>query len=172
MTHWVRLWEDMPTDPKWRIIAKRSWRPTSEVIALFTMMMTNAGSANPRGSLSSWDDEAAAMVLDMDEAHVAAIREAMQGRILDGDALLGWEKIKGPSKLSRPPFYEWVELREFVFRRDNFQCVYCDAKGGRLECDHITPVSRGGDHEPDNLVTACFSCNRSKGSKTLEEWRQ
>lgn len=92
MSQWVRLWEDMPTDPKWRIIAKRSGRPACEVIALFTMMMTNAGSADPRGSLSSWDDEAAAITLDMEVENVAAIREAMQGKVLDGDALLGWEK--------------------------------------------------------------------------------
>lgn len=33
MSQWVRLWEDMPTDPKWRVIAKRAGRPISEVIA-------------------------------------------------------------------------------------------------------------------------------------------
>ncbi len=92
MSQWVRLWEDMPTDPKWRVVAKRAGRPVCEVIALFTMMMTNAGGAEPRGSLSSWDDEDAAMALDMDQEHVAAIREAMQGKVLDGDRLRGWEK--------------------------------------------------------------------------------
>jgi 5-methylcytosine-specific restriction endonuclease McrA len=32
-----------------------------------------------------------------------------------------------------------------------------------LEMDHVTPESRGGSHEPDNLVLACRRCNRSKG---------
>jgi len=42
MSQWVRLWEDMPTDPKWRVIAKRAGRPISEVIAVFTHMLINS----------------------------------------------------------------------------------------------------------------------------------
>lgn len=29
-------------------------------------------------------------------------------------------------------------------------------------CDHVTPVSKGGDDSLDNLVAACFECNRAK----------
>jgi 5-methylcytosine-specific restriction endonuclease McrA len=41
-----------------------------------------------------------------------------------------------------------------------------------LECDHVTPVSRGGDHSDENLVTACRPCNRAKRDKivTVAEW--
>ncbi len=50
MSQWVRLWDDMPTDPKWRVIARRSGRPLSEVISVFVFMMTNAGAnATERG---------------------------------------------------------------------------------------------------------------------------
>ena len=168
MTQWVRLWEDMPTDPKWRIIAKRSGRPACEVIALFTVMMTNAGGADTRGSLASWDDEAAAMVLDMEEHHVAAIREAMQGRVLDGDRLLGWDTwMRG-----RPCAGDWAVIRDRVFRRDDFTCQYCGTRGGKLECDHVVPVSKGGHSGDDNLKTSCFACNRAKGDKTIVEWLQ
>ena len=80
MTHWVRLWNDMPTDPKWRVIARRAGRPLSEVIAVFVFMMTNAGAnATERGELSNWSDEDVAAALDTEAEHVAAIREAMQG---------------------------------------------------------------------------------------------
>jgi 5-methylcytosine-specific restriction endonuclease McrA len=48
-------------------------------------------------------------------------------------------------------------------------CVYC---GGteHIEIDHITPLSRGGKHTPENLAPACRPCNRSKGAKLLSEW--
>ena len=91
--NWVRLWHDMPTDPKWRVIAKRAGRPLPEVMSVFVLMMTNAGAnATERGELCNWSDEDAAAALDMEPANVAAIREAMQGKTLEGDKLTGWEK--------------------------------------------------------------------------------
>jgi hypothetical protein len=90
---WVRLWVDMPTDPKFRVIAKKANRPLSEVIAVFVFMMTNAGAnANERGELCNWSDEDVAAALDVETQFVASIREAMQGKTLDGERLRGWEK--------------------------------------------------------------------------------
>jgi hypothetical protein len=71
---------------------------------------------------------------------------------------------------SRPCSQGWVKVRSEVFRRDDFTCRYCGERGGRLECDHVIPVSRGGSDNISNLVTACFKCNRSKRAKTVEEW--
>jgi hypothetical protein len=65
---------------------------------------------------------------------------------------------------------EWAAIRSAIFARDDFTCRYCGARGGRLECDHVIPVSKGGASTPDNLVTACFDCNRSKGAKRLHQW--
>jgi len=93
MANWVRLWEDMPNDPKWRVIAKRSGCPIAEVIAVFVHMMANAGAnATERGVLENWSDEDVAAALDMDLQNVVSIRGAMQDKTLDGDRLKGWEK--------------------------------------------------------------------------------
>lgn len=90
---WVRLWSDMPTDPKWRVIAKRANRPLAEVMSVFVLMMTNAGAnATERGELCNWSDEDAAAALDIEPSAVTAIREAMQGKTLEGEKLTGWEK--------------------------------------------------------------------------------
>ena len=70
----------------------------------------------------------------------------------------------------RPNSREWTEIRTEIFRRDDYTCQYCGERGGRLECDHIVPLSRGGPTISENLATACFSCNRSKRAKLLEEW--
>ncbi len=170
MSQWVRLWEDMPTDPKWRVIARRADRPIAEVIAVFVFMMTNAGASAERGTLSNWDDEDVATALDIDANAVERIRTAMNGKTLDGQRLIDWKRIRDPFQSMRLPESQWSIVRNFVFARDDFTCVYCGERGGRLECDHVIPVSRGGGHSPDNLATACFSCNRSKRDKLLSEW--
>lgn len=92
MSQWVRLWEDMPTDPKWRVVAKRAGRPLCEVLSVFLHMMTTAGHAADRGSIEGWNDEDVAAAIDLETDHVTAIREAMQGKTLDGDRLSGWAK--------------------------------------------------------------------------------
>lgn len=71
----------------------------------------------------------------------------------------------------RPSATAWAKIRAFIFERDDYTCRYCGKRGVKLECDHVIPVSRGGDSHPGNLATACFSCNRSKRNKLLSEWR-
>ncbi len=60
-------------------------------------------------------------------------------------------------------------VRFEVFKRDGFKCQYCGAHPPNvvLECDHIIPVSEGGSDDMDNLVAACFSCNRGKSNISL-----
>lgn len=67
---------------------------------------------------------------------------------------------------------EWAVVRSRIFARDDYTCRYCGERGKTLECDHVTPVSRGGDHSDENLVTACMPCNRAKRDKivTIAEW--
>lgn len=56
-----------------------------------------------------------------------------------------------------------------VFKRDAFCCQYCGSTppSAVLELDHIHPVSKGGTNSPDNLLTACFECNRGKSDRLL-----
>lgn len=62
-------------------------------------------------------------------------------------------------------------LRFGIFARDSFTCQYCGQQPPAtvLEVDHIHPVSKGGDDDPLNLITACFDCNRGKRAKVLSE---
>ena len=61
-------------------------------------------------------------------------------------------------------------MRFDVFKKCNFRCHYCgvSASDAHLEIDHITPVSKGGTNAFDNLVVACFDCNRGKRDKELD----
>jgi len=58
-----------------------------------------------------------------------------------------------------------------VFKRDGFRCVYCGKSPPEiiLECDHVEPKSKGGTDDINNLVTACFDCNRGKRDIPLDK---
>lgn len=45
-------------------------------------------------------------------------------------------------------------------------CSYCGAYNAS-GLDHVVPLSRGGDHSPENVVPACISCNQRKNNKPL-----
>src|ERR671921_100255 len=63
----------------------------------------------------------------------------------------------------------------FLFARDGYRCQYCHRGQGDLrhrECltrDHLIPLSRGGDNDWTNVVTACSSCNTRKGNHLPQE---
>ena len=64
------------------------------------------------------------------------------------------------------------DVRQLVFERDDFTCVYCGRNSGdiRLTIDHVTPITQGGGNDPSNLVTACADCNLDKWNRTIDEW--
>lgn len=49
-------------------------------------------------------------------------------------------------------------------------CAYCRTRPWSHQ-DHVIPIARGGRFAIGNLLPACASCNGSKGSKLLVEWR-
>ena len=92
----------------------------------------------------------------------------IHSRLLEKKIKRGWRKTEPSSeKLSGE---EWMSMREKVFCFDNYTCQYCGNSNCVLECDHIIPKSRGGTDLFENLITACFSCNRSKSDRYLSEW--
>lgn len=92
-----------------------------------------------------------------------------------------WEEERKREEISRrfeeiserpaEPKIPWNKLRIQVFERDAYTCAYCGTVTEHPHCDHVVPLARGGETVLENLVTACPSCNCSKGGKTLEEWR-
>ena len=63
------------------------------------------------------------------------------------------------------------KIRFEVFKRDGFSCAYCGKSPPKvtLECDHIEPKSKGGSDDINNLITACFDCNRGKRNIPLDK---
>jgi hypothetical protein len=84
----------MPTDPKWRSVAKKSGQRIGDVIAIFNFLMVNASAnANERGRTHNLFADDIAAALDMENSDVDAVFDAMIGKIWDESGfLLGWEK--------------------------------------------------------------------------------
>jgi hypothetical protein len=79
---------------------------------------------------------------------------------------------------------KWIrpEKRAAIYARDAHRCVWCDeylglAKGAAT-LDHVRPRSafpdgsRGvhGPHDASNLVTACWTCNTTRGTLAPLPW--
>lgn len=72
--------------------------------------------------------------------------------------------------------YTKGRLKEFrikLYQEQRHLCGYCFKKTQlrqKLEkdtatIDHKTPVVKGGTHSAENLIMACWACNRKKGDR-------
>lgn len=68
-----------------------------------------------------------------------------------------------------------LEWKQGVMRRRRIYCSYCQRSipktNRQVHFDHIVPIARGGAHALYNLCVACQTCNLSKGTKLLSEWK-
>jgi|688.fasta_scaffold856553_1 hypothetical protein len=76
--------------------------------------------------------------------------------------------MNGKRAAKRSPLSK--KARFNIFKRDGFSCRYCGRVPPQvmLEVDHIVPVFEGGNNNEENLITACFECNRGKGRVSLD----
>jgi hypothetical protein len=175
MMDWFRVWHDMPTDPKWRVVARKAGQPLSCVISVFILMLVNASqNADQRGTLLGWDDEDAGAALDMDAEAVAAIRQAMQGKVLHGDHLTGWDrrqpKREDNSSNRVKAFRERQKTQRNGAERDVTQRNATDKS--REDTPPITPRKRGsGKHLlPDDWKLPPIAELTPKARECAEHW--
>lgn len=70
-----------------------------------------------------------------------------------------------------------MEKLIILMSRSESKCEYCgkdfsqDARHSTFSVDHATPKTRGGSNHIENLKAVCLACNASKGTKTVEEYR-
>jgi 5-methylcytosine-specific restriction endonuclease McrA len=72
-------------------------------------------------------------------------------------------------------YYNWKKTPDFIkWRRRQFLkqgglCWYCQdfLPTTRQNVEHKTAISLGGRNNKNNLVLACSTCNKEKGSKVL-----
>lgn len=57
-----------------------------------------------------------------------------------------------------------------VFKRDGYACRYCAIEGVPMTVDHLVLWEEGGPSTPENLLTACRKCNKTRGNTPYENW--
>lgn len=53
-----------------------------------------------------------------------------------------------------------------ILEAHGHKCAFCGVDG-KLEADHIVPVSKGGPSDPENIQPLCRRCNVRKGNRVL-----
>jgi 5-methylcytosine-specific restriction endonuclease McrA len=64
------------------------------------------------------------------------------------------------------------DLKELFLVLYGKECRYCDKilRINTIVCDHIVPLSKGGDSTRENLQLICRSCNSRKGPLKEEDF--
>ena len=84
-------------------------------------------------------------------------------------------------RLRRKGGSRWQKLVAEAMERDlltaNLTCYLCpkDLRGCKVEMDHIIPckLNFGAlEYEAGNVAALCFECNKSKGGKRLDAWKE
>lgn len=100
-------------------------------------------------------------------------REGTQYRVLLPEAVPAVRELIATSKppAKEPDYFTDPELRVELMERDKWTCRYCGERvtSGTATLDHIVPQSLGGSNAPENLTTACLTCNAIKSGRTYEE---
>lgn len=100
-------------------------------------------------------------------------REGTQYRVLLPEAVPSVREVLATSKPpeQQPDYFSDPVLRSELMERDKWMCRYCGEPvvSGTATLDHIIPQSLGGPNTPENLTTACLTCNAIKSGRTYEE---
>ncbi len=74
---------------------------------------------------------------------------------------------------ARPGSYEPAPAltNTALFSRDRHLCLYCGQHFHKTQLtrDHVLPLSKRGQDEWENVVSACLHCNVRKGSRTPQQ---
>lgn len=57
-----------------------------------------------------------------------------------------------------------------VYKRDGYTCRYCGRDGLPLTVDHLVLWEDGGPSTPENLLTSCRKCNKTRGNTSYADW--
>ena len=94
--------------------------------------------------------------------------KAVGGSLFRANAL---EQPPTRTDLGRLPNYRTHRHR--LYGEQEGVCAGCDTHFPFrvMDVDHMLPRRQGGTDHPDNLQLLCSGCNRSKGGRTMAEWR-
>jgi len=163
--HWFRYFHGTPSDPKWKVVAARASHTMSRrvtianVLAVWNCMMDCASQATPRGELAGWDSEDVAACLELEQAEVDAIHAAMQGKTLDGNSLMSWEK-RQPKREREDPGAAARQAASRQAKRERDAAAAGVTDEGHTASHHVTPRGEESREEKKEQKTEALSVGK------------
>jgi 5-methylcytosine-specific restriction endonuclease McrA len=92
-----------------------------------------------------------------------------------GDVSVSWPGFYGDDSFINKEKSRARELRQSAWWKKKISygiCYYCGRKfsPSELTMDHKIPLSKGGNSDKENIVTACKECNNKKKYMLPTEW--
>ena len=93
MMEWFRSWHGAPTDPKWRVIGKKTGLAPGMVFAIVWTLMDRASQADERGSIKGYDPDEIAIDQGCEPEDVESVVTALADKgVLEDGRFKSWEK--------------------------------------------------------------------------------
>jgi 5-methylcytosine-specific restriction endonuclease McrA len=89
----------------------------------------------------------------------AKYRSSPKGRIVAKNQKYKRRSVAGQGKIKHS---EWLLLLAAF----DGNCAYC-MQSGEITIDHITPLSKGGKNDRNNILPCCRTCNSKKQAKSF-----
>lgn len=127
----------------------------------------SGGRKSPRG-LSIWEDKFRKKL----HKHHKHFAKKVFHRLMKKSSTLR-TTLKRRSKEYEVEFkISLTEVRELLYKSYGRKCRYCNTilLVNNMACDHIHPLSLGGNSTPKNLQMICMRCNTRKGPLTDKEF--
>ena len=149
----------------------------ADAAAIFVPFATGAGVAVRLGAKGVEAGRAVEAGVHIADAAKTAEHVAEAGKAAGAAGDVGTAAKQGKRNFSKAERAEGLEKAKDA--QGAARCEHCgtklEPKAGKpnsYEADHRTPHARGGPTTQENLAPSCRTCNRSKGSKTVEEWKK
>ena len=114
------------------------------------------------------------LAINLVNERIAADRSTKKrGRVIGGGLFRAIALEIPPVRTDLDDLPNYRTHRHRLYGEQEGVCVGCETHFPFrvMDVDHILPRSRGGTDHPDNLQLLCSGCNRSKGGRTMAEWR-
>jgi len=108
---------------------------------------------------------------DISPMAVKLVKDRLKGEGLIQVPVIARDTAPKRTDTGKLPHYR--KSKNFLYGKQEGDCAGCGEHFNYriLEVDHILPRSKGGTDHLDNLQLLCSYCNRSKGGRTMAQWK-
>jgi 5-methylcytosine-specific restriction endonuclease McrA len=172
---WFRMYGEMVNDPKIGSLTDSEFRSWVELLCLACLEEKDGLTSVTKENINwMFRRDALGTIEALSKRDLVTVTE--NGQILITKWADRQQSISSKERVARyrerlkvlGKTTDYLKHKQEVCNRYGNKCVYCGSDKN-ICIDHVIPLIRGGDNEPDNLVTACKQCNSGKSGKLLEE---